>query len=152
MGTEISRIMAPMRPTVFFRTMTEDDLEDARRLWSEADGVELAEGDGVEDLRRYLRRNPGMSYVALADSRVVGAILAGHDGRRGLLYHLAVVKDCRSMGIGRQLVARSASALRQAGISRVLILVARNNEAGREFWLKQGWESLTFAEPMGRDL
>jgi ribosomal protein S18 acetylase RimI-like enzyme len=132
--------------------MTAADLPPARQLWIETEGVELAEGDSVEDLKRYLLRNPGMSFVAVAGERLVGAVLAGYDGRRGLLYHLAVARDQRGAGIGRALVERLLAALKNAGAVRMLILVARDNPAGEKFWSKQGWEALTFAEPMGLDL
>lgn len=138
--------------SVTIRPMTVADLEPARRLWSETEGVELAEGDSVAELSRYLARNPGQSFVALRDGLLVGAVLGGHDGRRGLLYHLSVASTARGAGLGRELAQRSLAALKSAGITRVLILVARDNEIGRKFWLRQGWDPLEFAEPMGLDL
>ncbi len=140
----------PAAPTC--RPMTEADLASAHRLWAEADGVELAEGDSLPQLAGYLRRNPGLSFVACQGDRLVGAILAGHDGRRGYLYHLAVTPSARGAGLGRELVDRSLAALRQAGLTRALVLVARDNALGRGFWVRRGWESLEFAEPMGLDL
>lgn len=135
------------------RPMDASDLPAARVLWSRAEGVELAEGDAEDELRAYLARNPGASHVAIAtDGSLVGAILAGHDGRRGLVYHLAVVPSARGRGIGRELVARSLAVLRSQGIRRVLGLVARDNPGGRAFWIAAGWEVLPFAEPIAIDL
>lgn len=131
--------------------MTVADLEPARDLWAKAEGVELSLGDGVDDLRRYLQRNPDLSAVAEAGGRVVGAVLAGHDGRRGYLYHLAVAPERRGEGIGRALVQRVQRQLKAAGVERILILVARGNDAGRRFWERVGWEGLNEAEPMGID-
>lgn len=132
--------------------MTEADLPAARKLWAETEGVELAEGDSVAELAGYLRRNPGMSFVACAGDQLVGAVLAGHDGRRGLLYHLAVAHELRGQYLGRKLTERSLAALKAAGVVRGLILVSRDNADGEKFWTKQGWEPLTFAQPMGLDL
>jgi len=132
--------------------MIEADLPAARALWAQSEGVELAEGDSLEELIQYLRRNPGTSYVAVADGRLLGAVLAGSDGRRGFLYHLAVSFDQRGGGMGRRLVEHSLVQLRAAGVVRVLILVSRDNPIGRQFWIKQGWERLEFAEPMGLNL
>lgn len=132
--------------------MTEADLPAARKLWAETEGVELAEGDSVAELAGYLRRNPGMSFVACSGEQLVGAVLAGHDGRRGLLYHLAVARDQRGRHLGRKLTERSLAAVKAAGVVRGLILVARDNGDGGRFWTKQGWEPLTFAQPMGLDL
>lgn len=141
-----------MPSRVQFREMQPTDLADACRLWSASEGVELAEGDSIEELTRYLARNPGMSYVATAGTHIVGAILGGHDGRRGFLYHLAVEPSHRGQRVGRELVNRSVEALKREGVRRVLILVARHNPEGRQFWIREGWETLDFAEPMGLNL
>lgn len=132
--------------------MTEADLPEARRIWAETEGVELAEGDSIEELKGYLLRNPGMSHIAVSEGHTVGAILAGHDGRRGFIYHLAVARESRGAGLGRALVERSLAALKDAAVVRVLILVSRENVIGQTFWTKSGWEPLTFAQPMGLDL
>jgi ribosomal protein S18 acetylase RimI-like enzyme len=134
------------------RPLLPSDLPAARLLWAEAEGVELAEGDSVAELSTYLDRNPGMSQVAVLKDRVVGAVLAGHDGRRGFLYHLAVDPELRGSGVGTALVDRAQAALKAAGVVRVLILVARDNPSARRFWSNRGWEGLAFAEVMGRDL
>lgn len=134
------------------RAMTEADILAARALWASAEGVELAEGDSLEELAAYLRRNPGASHVAYDGPHLVGAVLAGHDGRRGLVYHLAVAPSHRGRDLGRDLVARSLAALRAQGITRVLGLVARDNPGGRRFWIRCGWEPLEFAEPIAIDL
>lgn len=132
--------------------MTIGDVAAARILWSQAEGVELAEGDEPTQLLGYLQRNPGMSYVAVGGDRLLGALLAGHDGRRGFLYHLAVDPQVRGNGIGRELVERSLEALKTEGITRVLLLVANDNRGGANFWRRLGWDALTFAQPMAIDL
>ncbi len=137
---------------ITIRPMVSSDLPVARNLWSTAEGVELAEGDSEAELREYLARNPGASQVAMLGEHLIGAVLAGHDGRRGLLYHLAVSPGHRGKGIGRRLVHESLSILNDQGVRRVLILVARDNPSGRDFWARCGWESLEFAEAMGIDL
>ena len=143
-----ARLHSMKNGQISFRAMVAADLPAARTLWAATDGVELAEGDSEEELTTYLNRNPGMSFVAIQDDVLVGAILAGHDGRRGLIYHLAVDPRCRGVGAGRHLVRLALDAMRPAKISRVLILVAKENECGRSFWEKGGWEDLTFALPM----
>lgn len=134
---------------VQFRALTARDLPAVQSLWTHTKGIEMAEGDSLPSLKRFLGRNRGMSRVAIANGTAVGALLAGHDGRRGFLYHLAVDPTYRRAGIGHKLVDRSVAALKAKGIARVLLLVARDNTTGIKFWKKQGWESLTFASPMG---
>lgn len=133
--------------------MTADHIDAARRLWSEAEGVEVAEGDAPPDVARYLARNPGISSVALGPAgELLGAVLCGHDGRRGFVYHLAVARSARGQGVGRALMRRSLAELRREGLQRALLLVATDNAGGYQFWLRDGWEDMTFAKPMGIDL
>jgi N-acetylglutamate synthase len=132
--------------------MRPGDVSRARNLWSRSEGVDLGRGDSPADVRRYLRRNPGMSFVAMRRGLLVGAVMAGHDGRRGILYHLAVARSARRAGVGTALVEASLDALRREGIGRVLILVARGNRAGKAFWSRSGWAGLEFAQPMAIDL
>ncbi len=128
------------------------DLPAARALWATVPGVELAEGDAPEELARYLARNPECSTVAVVDGTLVAAVLAGHDGRRGLLYHLAVHPAHRGRGLGRAVVRRALETLRAAGLTRALLLVAADNPGGRAFWLREGWAEIDAALPFGRDL
>jgi ribosomal protein S18 acetylase RimI-like enzyme len=135
------------------RALTPDDIAAARQLWAAAEGVELAEGDTPEEIARYLARNPGLSTVATdANGNLVGAVLCGHDGRRGFVYHLAVTSPQRGRGLGRAIMKRSLALLKAEGVTRVLLLVATDNVEGHKFWLREGWEDMPFAKPMGLDL
>lgn len=121
-------------------------------LWEISEGVEVAEGDDRETIVAYLGRNPGLSRVALSEGAIVGAVLCGHDGRRGLIYHLAIAAAHRGRGIGRTLVDECLAGLRGVGIKRALILVADGNQRGREFWRACGFEEISGAIPLGIDL
>ena len=94
------------------------------------------DGAGVE---RFLKRNPGISVVAEMDGRVVGAILCGHDGRRGCLYHVCVHEDYRMHGIGRAMVVHCMNALQQEGINKVSLIAFTKNDIGNAFWKQIGW-------------
>jgi ribosomal protein S18 acetylase RimI-like enzyme len=128
------------------------DFGGALAVWKMVGGVEVAEGDSKEEVREYLVRNPGLSRVALNGETIVGAVLCGHDGRRGLIYHLAVAPAHQGTGIGRRLVQECVSGLRSAGVTRAIILVDGENAVGRAFWLRNGWEDIPGAIPMGLDL
>lgn len=134
------------------RSFAPADYDAVVRLWCHTDGVEIAEGDDRETVTAYLQRNPGLSRIACRDDEVVAAVLCGHDGRRGLLYHLAVRADCRGQGVGQRLVAECVTGLRAAGLKRALILVGRDNTPGREFWLGRGFAEISGASAMGIDL
>lgn len=121
------------------RTMMTRDLPATIALWRSCEGIGLSSSDSVEELSSFLARNPATSYVACADERVIGAVLAGHDGRRGFLYHLAVDEASRRQGLGRSLVTHALSALEAAGILKCHVMVYRDNAAGHAFWERIGW-------------
>ncbi|HYJ05120.1 MAG TPA: GNAT family N-acetyltransferase [Chthoniobacterales bacterium] len=128
------------------------DHDRAVALWSEIDSVEICEGDSREEVAEYLKRNPGLSRVAEADGKIVGAVMCGHDGRRGWIYHLAVAQEYRGRGVGKLLLDDCVRGLREAGLKRAIILVERENAAGHEFWLREGWEEIDCAIPMTKEL
>ena len=76
-------------------------------LWDTCDGIGLSTADSRDNIQVYLDRNPGMSLLARDENNIVGAILCGHDGRRGYIHHLAVHPQYRRQGLARQLVDRS---------------------------------------------
>jgi ribosomal protein S18 acetylase RimI-like enzyme len=127
-----------------------DDYDAAVDLWNRVEGLDVAEGDDRETIRRFLLRNPGLSRIAVARAKIVGAVLCGHDGRRGYVYHLAVDPGYQGRGLGRRLIDECLAGLKKVGLERTNILVAKDNPRGLEFWRRCGWEDLDGASPMGR--
>ncbi len=150
-GDVLTLLSLKMAEPVLTREFRVDDYDAALRLWQEAEGVEIAEGDAKDDLIRFLERNRGLSRVALVDGAIIGVVLCGHDGRRGHIYHLAVSSRHQRRGVGKTLVKECLEGLRKAGIPRTIILVANDNDCGRSFWRRAGWEELDGAVAMGID-
>ena len=120
--------------------MTTADHPAVFALWRDTPGVGLdADCDSRAGLRRYLARNPGLSLVACERGRIVGAVLSGHDGRRGYLHHLVVAETYRGRGIARTLVTRCLTGLARVRIAKCNIFVMRHNRSGRAFWARIGW-------------
>jgi len=134
------------------RQMKPDDYDILCSVWSDDAGVGLGLGDEREGFERHLRRNPESSFVANHRGRIVGAVLAGHDGRRGYLYHLLVLPEFRGRGLGRALVERSLAALKQEGILRVIITVLKTNDLGHGFWKKCDWLEVDFVKVYSKTL
>ena len=99
-------------------------------------------------MEAYLARNPGLSFVARRAGKIVGAVLCGHDGRRGYLHHLAVEPSLRGQGIGSVLVRKCLAALAAIGVQRCNIFVFSDNESGKVFWRKTGWRTYEGLEVM----
>jgi ribosomal protein S18 acetylase RimI-like enzyme len=121
------------------RSMTADDYDAVIALWRVTEGIGLSAADEREAIAAYLERNPGLSRVAVRGGALVGAVMCGHDGRRGYLHHLAVVPAERGRGLGRELAERCLDDLRALGIGKVNIFVYADNEEGQAFWRATGW-------------
>ena len=128
------------------------DYDDALQLWHRVEGLEIAEGDDREGIAQFLARNSGLSRVAVDRSAIVGVALCGHDGRRGHIYHLAIDPGYQGCGLGKRLLDECLDGLRRAGIKRVIIMVADDNERGTKFWERVGWKKIPGAILMGIDL
>jgi ribosomal protein S18 acetylase RimI-like enzyme len=122
-----------------YRPMQISDHPAVMNLWQHTEGVGLSSADEPEAIESYLARNPGISQVAYEGDHLAGAALCGHDGRRGLIHHLAVAESHRKQGIGRELVKRCFDALARAGIQKCHIFVFEDNLNAIEFWKRVGW-------------
>jgi ribosomal protein S18 acetylase RimI-like enzyme len=96
--------------------------------------------DPREDLEFALAGPSSTVLVAVDEGgRIVGTIMAGHDGHRGNLYYVAVDPDVRLQGIGRELMAAAEHWLRQANVRKIHLLVLSDNIAVKPFYDKIGY-------------
>lgn len=117
-----------------------EDYDGVYALWMSIKGFAIRSvDDSREGVTRFLKRNPATSVVAEEDGRIVGAILCGHDGRRGCMYHVCVQQEYRMRGIGRQMVTFAMEALKKEGISKVSLIAFTVNDIGNAFWNRIGW-------------
>ena len=122
------------------RVMTMEDYDQIKELWNSIQGFGIRSmDDSREGVARFLKRNPTTSVVAEEDGKVVGAILCGHDGRRGCLYHVCVHKDYRMRGIGKSMVAFAMEALKKEEINKVSLIAFTKNDIGNAFWKEIAW-------------
>jgi ribosomal protein S18 acetylase RimI-like enzyme len=121
------------------REMTIDDYEQVYALWENSEGIGLSDADSKEGIKRFLKCNPMLSFVAFEGDQIVGAALCGHDGRRGYIHHLAVDKSHRRQGIGRSLVGRCMYALMRIGIGKCHLFVFGENREAIDFWETLGY-------------
>jgi len=89
--------------------------------------------DSEAGILKFLKRNPTTCFVAVIAGEIVGGILAGHDGRRGYIYHAIVLPQHQRKGIGKQLADAACEALRAEGISKAGLLVFATNQQGNAF-------------------
>lgn len=125
--------------------MTIDDYEKLFELWKNTPNMGLRSlDDSKEGVSVFLKRNPNTNYVSYDGEKLIGAILSGHDGRRGYIYHTVVLPEYRKQGIASKLVDAAVAALQKEGITRVCLNVMETNETGKQFWIRKGWEKKDF--------
>ena len=116
------------------------DLQAVLDLWSTAgDGVQLSPSDRPEEIHKKLQRDADLLLVAEEDGKIVGAVLGGFDGRRGMVYHLAVEQHLRRKGIGSKLMAELESRLRAKGCLKYYLLITPDNREAHDFYTELGW-------------
>ena len=126
--------------SVNVRAMTAEDYDKVKDLWYKIKGFAIRSiDDSKESIARFLERNPGSSVVAETDGKIVGAILCGHDGRRGCLYHVCVDPQYRLRGIGKSMVVHCMQSLQTEGINKVSLIAFTRNDIGNAFWKEIGW-------------
>jgi len=124
---------------ILIRAMVAADYDAVIALWRATEGIGLSEADERPAIAEYLERNLGLSRVAFRGQDLVGAVLCGHDGRRGYVHHLAVVPSERGHGLGSLLAEQCLDGLRALGIGKANIFVYAANSEGQAFWRASGW-------------
>ncbi len=125
---------------MIIREMRETDYDEVYKLWKLIQGFAIRSIDDSKDgVSVFLKRNPTTSCVAIEDDKVVGAILCGHDGRRGCFYHVCVHPEYRLRGIGKSMVVFCMNALKDEHINKVSLIAFTKNDIGNAFWKNIGW-------------
>jgi ribosomal protein S18 acetylase RimI-like enzyme len=121
-------------------------------LWERCGpGVQLSRSDQPEEIRKKLEHDPDLFVLAVAEGEVVGTVVGGYDGRRGLVYHLAVEAAHRRRGLGRQLMEEIEDRLRQRGCLKCYLLVAAEGGQALDFYRDLGWQPMDVTL-MGKEL
>jgi ribosomal protein S18 acetylase RimI-like enzyme len=129
-----------------------DDLPAVLHLWSTAGpGVHLGRSDEPTEIQKKLSRDPDLFLVAEENGALIGAVMGGYDGRRAIVYHLAIDPGRRREGLGRALMAELETRLREKGCLKAYLLVTKDNPDARRFYENQGWEVMDM-HLMGKEL
>lgn len=126
---------------MLYRVMKIGDYQGVYNLWIHTPGMGLnSMDDSEEGIRKYLKRNPSTCFVAEDEGKIAGVIMAGHDGRRGFIYHTAVLPEYRGKHVAKTLVAHAMNALEKEGIHKAALVAFERNEVGNGFWERIGFQ------------
>jgi ribosomal protein S18 acetylase RimI-like enzyme len=87
-----------------------------------------------------LRVQPELLLVGELTGTIVGAVMAGFDGVRGWIYHLAILPEHRRRGFATRLVRSAEDGLRALGCSKVNLQVRATNPDVVEFYRSVGYQ------------
>ncbi len=124
---------------VLIRPMQPDDIAAVLRVWHATSPGNTGSIDSPELLLQFLMRNPHTNFLVHAAENILGFILCGHDGRRGVIHHLVVRGEFRRRGLGKALVQQAYAGLLHENVTRLHVFF-RGNESleGRLFWKALG--------------
>jgi len=120
-----------------------NDYPEVLKLWENAgDGIHLHRSDENDEILKKLDRDPDLFLIAESRGRIIGAVMGAFDGRRGMVYHLAVAYSHRRRRLGRLLMEELEKRLRSKGCIRCYLMVAPENLEAASFYEDAGWSKL----------
>jgi len=129
------------------------DYAEVRTLWENAGaGIHIRSSDEPDEIEKKLQRDPDLFLVVEDDQRIIGSVVGGFDGRRGMIYHLAVAEEHRQRGLGTALMEEVEQRLRQKGCTRCYLLIATDNIDSMRFYSQRNWEHMDFVAAYAKDL
>ncbi len=129
--------------SALIRAFTMADYDAVTRLWGLFPGaIGVGRSDTREEIEKKHARDPDLFLVAEEAGTIVGTVIGGFDGRRGLVYHLAVVPTPTHCGLGRMLMAEVERRLAAKGCIRAYLLVLPENERLVGYYSHLGWEAM----------
>jgi ribosomal protein S18 acetylase RimI-like enzyme len=128
------------------------DYDAVLSLWQNAgDGIGVGPSDQPAEIEKKVRHDPDLFLVAEKGGAIIGTVIGGFDGRRGMVYHLAVSPRHRGQGIGNLLMDEIERRLREKGCRKAYLLVKKGNSAAK-FYEKRGWSDMPFVHLYGKNL
>ena len=129
------------------------DYQQVYQLWEAIEvGVHVGRSDTPAEIEKKIARDPDLFLVAVIDENIIGSVIGGYDGRRGLIYHLAVAKEYRGRGIGSRLLDEVESKLRMKGCLKCYLMVTPDNPEAAQYYERHGWHHMDYVLPYGKYL
>ena len=129
-----------------------NDYAPTLKLWENIEvGVHVGRSDTPEEIQKKLKRDPDLFLVAELNEEIIGTVIGGYDGRRGIIYHLAVHKNVREQGVGAMLMNEVEKRLQAKGCVKCYLLVVADNENAIQFYENRGWREMKEDRIFGKE-
>lgn len=120
-----------------------DDYPGVLKLWESIEtGMDVGPSDTPDEIQKKLERDPDLFLVAEINEEIIGTVVGGYDGRRGMIYHFAVHKTVREQGVGAILLNEVEKRLKMKGCLKCYLLVLADNQHAIQFYENRGWYEL----------
>ena len=130
-----------------------EDYKQVFELWQAIEkGVHVGRSDTLAEIGKKLERDPDLFLVAESAGKIIGSVIGGFDGRRGIIYHLAVASSFRGQGVGSRLMDEVESRLRAKGCLKCYLLVTVDNSEVEDYYLQRGWQQMDQVHIFGKEL
>ncbi len=127
------------------------DYEKALQLWQNSpEGIGVGTSDQPDEIKKKLQRDPDLFLVAEEDGELLGTVIGGFDGRRGMIYHLAIASRHRRQGLASRLMQELETRLRSKGCRKAYLLVKKGNQSACDFYNQIGWEAMDQVQLYGK--
>ncbi|HXD08519.1 MAG TPA: GNAT family acetyltransferase [Anaerolineales bacterium] len=129
------------------------DYEQILALWESMEkGVRVGRSDSLAEIEKKVARDPDLFLVAEQNNTIVGSVIGGYDGRRGMIYHLAISGSCRGQGIGSRLLHEVEARLLAKGCLKSYLMVTPDNEEAAQYYERRGWHHMDDVRLYGKEL
>jgi len=138
---------------VVVRTYQDSDHDSVVALWTVVFPNDPPWNEPTLLISRKRSVQPHLFWVAMEGDQIVGTVLAGWDGVRGWIYHLAVDPSRRGKGTARLLMKTAEDSLEELGCPKINLQVRMNNTAVVEFYKALGYvaeERVQMGKPLGK--
>ena len=109
------------------------------QLWKDCE-LTRPWNDPAKDIDFCMAKPESILFVAEVDGRIIGSVMTGHDGHRGVIYYLAVHPDQQGRDFGRALVRHAEAWLKEKGVWKVNLMIRDDNDSVRDFYRAIGYE------------
>jgi ribosomal protein S18 acetylase RimI-like enzyme len=122
------------------RSFNESDAAAVASLWRKIFPNNPPHNKPEDDIRRKLKIQRELFFVAEDGSEIIGTAMAGYDGHRGWVYAVAVDPEYRRRNIGAALMKRIEDGLKAIGCPKLNLQIREGNEEVVAFYKKLGYE------------